>query len=66
MRDLAIERPVWLRPYALAHLRLDTDDRSDPVLYLRGVRGADALAQALLDAVRAHQRLRGYREASVA
>ena len=65
VRDVEVQAPLALRLIGCANLRLDTDDQSDPVLFLRGLRHPHPRMKLVVDAVRAHQRARGYREVSV-
>ena len=65
IRDVAVARPLWLRLARRSTIRLDTDDRSDPILDLAGIADGLRRAEWLKAAVRAHQKAFGYREGVV-
>ena len=65
VRDATLLQPFVLRMFGLSDLRLETDDRSDPVLLLRSLGAGPERLDLLLEAVGEHQRRAGYREASV-
>ena len=65
IRDVELAAPLALRMVRRANLCLVSEDRSDPVLYLEAIEHGRERLAAIKSAVRAHQRVCGYREAGV-
>ena len=65
VRDVKVEAPLGLRLIGCANLRLNTDDRSDPVLYLRALRRPDDRRELLVSALHAGREARKGREGCV-
>ena len=62
IRDVTYEAPLWQRLVGCAHLRIDSNDPSDPVLFVNGQADARAKLDILKAGMRAQQRELGYRE----
>lgn len=62
IRDLSVESPLWMRPFNLGNITLDTVDRSHPELRLEGQKEAERFKD-WLHRLNAMEKARtGYRE----
>lgn len=65
VKDLRLDEPLVLRPFGLANLVLETSDRSNPLVVIRGIADAESLMDEVRTHVEALRIARGIRELDV-
>ena len=65
VKDLSHERPFLLRLVGLSNIILDTTDRSNPMLHIKGLKQGQQLKEQLRNAVDRRRDLKGVREMDI-
>jgi uncharacterized membrane protein YdbT with pleckstrin-like domain len=51
VRDYELAQPLWMRPFGLGNITLQTSDRSHPVVVLRAIRNGEQVREQIRRAV---------------
>ena len=62
VKDISVDRPFWLRIFALGTLVLDTSDHSTPRVVIPAIPDHDTLGERIRALVRDQRQARGVRE----
>ncbi|MBL3657678.1 PH domain-containing protein [Fulvivirga sediminis] len=62
VKDLRLEKPFLLRIVGLSNIVLDTTDRSNPILTMKGLKEGQQLKEAIRNAVDTRRDVKGVRE----